>query len=82
MMAMIAAALTIVFVLLDRRFSPWATVLAHPATYVLAHLLHSEGVDPGGGRTDNAWWIWIVSYVAIVTVVWIVEKLFHVEHRR
>ena len=82
LMALIAAALTVVFVLSDRRLCSRVSVLAYPVSYVLAHLFHSEGVDPGGGRTDNAWLLWIFSYISLVILAWIIEKLFHVKHRR
>jgi hypothetical protein len=46
--------------------------VGYMAGFLLAWLLNTDGVDPGGGQINNAWIIWTVSFIVVVFagVVW------------
>jgi membrane-bound ClpP family serine protease len=48
------------------------TVVGYMAGFVLAMLLRTDGIDPGGGATNNAWIIWTFSFLLFILagVVW------------
>ena len=44
------------------------TPIGYIVGFVLAMMFNADGVDQGGGRTNNAWGIWIVSFVIILLI--------------
>jgi hypothetical protein len=48
------------------------TVVGYMAGFILAMLFSTDGVDPGGGSTNNGWIIWAAAYLAILaaSVAW------------
>ena len=36
--------------------------------FVLAMVFNTDGLDPGGGTTNNGWIIWTVSFLVIVAI--------------
>lgn len=55
-------ALLAAMVLKGRRLAV-AAGLGYLAGFGAALLFHRQGLDPGGGRTDNFWIIWTVFYL-------------------
>lgn len=44
------------------------TVIGYLGGYALGEIFHTHGLDPGGGGTNNLWFIWTVAFwVSIVT---------------
>lgn len=71
--------LTIIIIasLLGRRISAIATVLGYIGGFALPMLFNSDGVDPGGGRWNNAWIIWILVYIIIILGGFIIDYIMH-----
>jgi len=48
------------------------TVIGYIGGFSLGILFGVDGVDQGGARTNNWWWIWIVSFVVFILmgVLW------------
>lgn len=71
-LAAVGFALLIVAVIFNyRKLSIFAT-LAYVGGFALAMLFNTDGLDPGGGRTNNAWLIWGIAFVIIILigVIW------------
>lgn len=66
MLAIASAVIIIIFSIFARRIPSIAAVLAYIGGFGLAMLFNSDGVDPGGARTNNAWIIWTVVYIVIL----------------
>lgn len=47
---------------------PWSAALGYPIGFVLGWLLQTDGVDPGGGRTNNLWMIWTVAMLFVAAL--------------
>lgn len=43
-----------------------AASVGYLLSFGLAFLFHTEGTDPGGGKTDNLWIFWSVCYLFIL----------------
>lgn len=43
-----------------KQYVPWFTAGGYVLGFLLGVLFHTEGTDPGGGKTDNLWIIWTV----------------------
>ena len=46
----------------------WFTSIGYLVGFFVGVLFHSEGFDPGGGRTDNLWQIWTVTFMACIVI--------------
>ena len=57
---------------IDSRKIMLSTVIAYIGGFALGLLLGTDGLDPGGGATNNWWQIWTISFliIIIVGVVW------------
>ena len=48
------------------------TVSGYIFGYLFAKILNKNGIDPGGGRTNNLWMIWLISFliIIIIGIIW------------
>ena len=44
--------------------------------FVAGLVFHSNGFDPGGGRTNNMWLIWLLVWLAVVLIGGAVELFY------
>lgn len=44
----------------------WFTAIGYLVGFFVGVLFHTEGFDPGGGRTDNLWQIWTVAFFVCI----------------
>ncbi len=76
---MSAIILTISFIFENQILSV-ATVGGYMGGFILAMMFNRDGVDPGGGRTNNAWFIWAsVLFFSIIIglLLHIISKRIH-----
>lgn len=68
------AALVIVLAsLFGSRTISAATVIGYLVGFMLAMIFNTDGADPGGGRTNNAWIIWAVVCICSILIGVVVE---------
>ena len=53
----------------------WFTSIGYLVGFFAGVLFHTEGFDPGGGRTDNLWQIWTVTYMICIVAGAITETV-------
>lgn len=53
----------------------WFASAGYLVGFFTGVLVHAEGFDPGGGRTDNLWQIWTVVYICCMVAGAIVETV-------
>lgn len=56
----------LVSLIAKKQFVPWFTSVGYFLGFLAGVVFHTEGVDPGGGRTDNLWQIWTVVFVVCI----------------
>ena len=49
-------------------YLPLFISLGYSISWVIGAFTQSDGVDPGGGFTNNLWLTWLLSYVGIILV--------------
>jgi len=49
-----------------KQYVPWFTAGGYIFGFLLGVLFHTEGTDPGGGKTDNLWIIWTVVFLGCI----------------
>ena len=56
-----------------RKYVPWFTAGGYLFGFFGGIIFHKEGLDPGGGRTDNLWQIWTITFVFCIVAGGITE---------
>jgi len=49
------------------------TIVGYIGGFVLAMLFNTDGIDQGGGRTNNGWIIWGIVFIVSILVGIILE---------
>ncbi len=62
----VGTAALFVSLLARKQYVPWFTAGGYVLGFCLGALFHTEGTDPGGGKTDNLWQIWTVVFVVCI----------------
>lgn len=56
----------LISLLAKKQYVPWFISGGYSLGFWLGVIFHTEGFDPGGGRTDNLWQIWTVVFVLCI----------------
>jgi hypothetical protein len=65
----IVGLITIVFSVIFRyQIIPIATIVGYMGGFILAMIFNVDGVDQGGGGTNNAWKIWGIVYILSILI--------------
>ena len=56
----------LVSLLAKKQFIPWFTASGYLLGFIAGVIFHTEGFDPGGGKTDNLWQIWTAVFVVCI----------------
>ena len=59
--------------LVKARYVPAAASVAYTPAFLIGVLFQTDGVDPGGGRTNNLWIIWTVVFIGIIIISVVLE---------
>ena len=49
-----------------KQYVPWFTAGGYVFGFLLGVLFHTEGTDPGGGKTDNLWIMWTAVFLVCI----------------
>ena len=80
-MALLSGATICLFSLTGRELAANVAPLSYAVTYVAAHYLSTDGQDPGGARTNNAWLLWTVFHIAVTAAAYLLGRMFHVKRK-
>lgn len=81
-LALIAGALTALFILINRNVSAVASSIGYIVGYCIGINNHKTYIDIITGNNDNLWIIWLISYVIIIGIGLLIDIImFHVKHR-
>ena len=66
---LLAGILALLILLIARKkYAPWFIPAGYFLGFLLGVLFHTEGTDPGGGKTDNLWQIWTLAFLACILI--------------
>lgn len=75
LLAMLSIVTIVIAAIFGSRLTPAAAVIGYMGGFIIAMIFNTDGVDPGGGGTNNAWIIWgIVFFLSIL--IGIISDLF------
>ena len=58
LLAILSVFILVIATIFGNRIISAATVIGYIGGFILAMIFNTDGVDPGGGRTNNGWIIW------------------------
>lgn len=50
------------------RITPFCTAFAYSIGFIAGFLFQTDGVDPGGGTTNNLWIIWTAVFAGLILI--------------
>lgn len=80
-LALLSSALVAFFLISNKTISSISVVLGNVVGFVLGSIFHKSYVDVITGNVDNMWIIWIASYLVIVLLGILIDKMFHMKHK-
>lgn len=63
------------------KITPLCTSFAYLVGFAWGAILQTDGVDPGGGRTNNLWIIWTVVFICIVIISVLTELIINIKQK-
>ncbi len=65
-LAVVAIGISCVSIILKSNAVPVFAAIGYIVGFVVGLLFHSNGIDAGGGKTNNLWLIWIVVMLCFI----------------
>lgn len=56
-----------------KQYAPWFTSVGYFLAFWIAEIFHTHEFDPGGGKTDNFWGIWMVAFFGCILAGFLFE---------
>lgn len=75
LMALVSIIIIIIAYLAGKRMISLMTVLGYMGGFILAMIFNRDGLDPGGGRTNNAWIIWVIV-LFVCLLIGLISEVF------
>ncbi|NLK43134.1 MAG: hypothetical protein GX300_01925 [Tissierellia bacterium] len=77
LLAVLGLIIIVIASIRGRRILSITTISGYLAGFILGMVLNTDGIDPGGGRTNNAWIIWGSVFIISVVIGFLLERKFN-----
>ncbi len=67
-LAMVGLTIIVVATIYRNHIIPVATLVGYMGGFILAMIFNTDGIDPGGGGTNNAWIIWGTVFIFSILI--------------
>ncbi|MBO5352391.1 MAG: hypothetical protein J6A77_03740 [Lachnospiraceae bacterium] len=74
-LAGLGAVVLLLSVLTKKVYLPWFVSIGYSVGFLAGTLFHAEGLDSGGGKTDNLWMIWTVVFLVCILAGVVLESV-------
>lgn len=81
MMALVSGSLACLFILENRLLSATLSVYSNLLGFLIGLVFNHNYMDVNGISLNNMWIIWLISYIIVILLGMVIERLFHVKHR-
>lgn len=75
LLAIVGLTIIIIATILGKRVVSVATVIGYIGGFILAMAFNTDGIDPRGGRTNNAWIIWGITLCCSILIGFVMELI-------
>lgn len=73
----VSLSILIISLLLKKHLLSIISILGYVGGFLIAFIFNSDGIDAGGGRTNNLWIIWTVTMLTCIIIGIAVEVIIH-----
>ncbi len=73
-LAVVGLVIVVIASIVGKRKLSIATVAGYIGGFIIAMIFNTDGLDPGGGRTNNAWIIWGCVFILSVIIGLFIEN--------
>lgn len=80
LLAVFSIAILVIAAMFGNRSIPVSTIVGYMVGFIIAMIYNTDGVDPGGGRTNNAWIIWGMIYILSILIGFIISYILKKKH--
>lgn len=63
----------LISLLAGKQYAPWFTSVGYFLGFWMGVIFHTHGFDPGGGKTDNLWGIWMLVFLGCILAGFLFE---------
>ncbi len=67
-LAIVGLIAIIISMVFRNQIVPLATIVGYMGGFVLAMIFNTDGIDQGGGGTNNAWKIWGIIFILSIVI--------------
>lgn len=82
MLAIIGLITIVIAIIGGRRLLSVATIVGYIGGFALGMILNTDGVDQGGGGTNNAWKIWGIVFISSILISIILGFISKQKHKK
>ena len=79
-LAMVALVFILASLLMNGKVVPLMTACGYFLSFLFAFFFQRDGVDPGGGSTNNFWGLWIIAFFTFFVLSLYFETVY--AHKR
>lgn len=79
-MSLLSTSLTCLFILSDKELVSLFTSIGNLISFYIGLATYTIEYDVITGSTNNLWLIWLISYILIVLLGMLIDRVFHVKH--
>lgn len=80
-MSLISFALSAIFLLSDNIIASFSSSIANIIGFIVGYYFQVDTIDIITGHSNNMWLIWLITYILIVGVTFVIDKMFHMKHK-
>lgn len=80
-LAMASLIIIIIATIFGKQIISITTLAGYIGGFIISMIFSTDGVDPGGGRTNNAWIIWGVVFIISILIGIILNFLYDKKHK-
>ncbi len=80
LLALLSILIIVITTIRGSRIIPAATVAGYLGGFIFAMIFSIDGVDPGGGRTNNGWIIWGFIFIFSFLIGFILDFISKQKH--
>ena len=81
LLAILSIVILVIATMFGKRIISVATVIGYMGGFIFAMIFNTDGIDPRGGRTNNAWLIWGIVFILSIFIGFILSFIPIQKHK-
>lgn len=81
LLALLSICILVIATIFGNQIISVATVMGYMGGFIFAMKFNTDGIDPGGGRTNNAWIIWGIIFGSSTLIGFILNFIVKQKHK-